>query len=162
MTTLGRRAIGDCLGRILGIDMGKRRIGVAISAPEGVLAVPLQVIECRGDEIDARAITEIARKEGVETLVVGHPRSLDGTIGPQARRVEAFARRLAEASGLPLELWDERLSSKQAERPPPHSGKRRNRGPRKRRASTDDAAAAIILESYLHRHRGDASSSADL
>lgn len=152
----------NSVGRILGIDMGERRIGVAISAPGGLLAVPLRIIECQGDEIDARAITEIAREEGVDTLVVGHPRSLDGTIGPQARRVEAFARRLAETSELPLELWDERLSSKQAERPPPHSGRRRKRGPRKRRAPRDDAAAAIILESYLRRHRADGSSVADL
>ena len=162
MTSLGQLGgqVIDRVGRILGIDVGERRIGIAISAPDGLLAVPLRVLEARGDDFDVRAITDIARGEGVEALVVGLPRSLDGSRGPQARRIEAFARRLAEVSSLPLELWDERLSSVQAKRSPaggrPQADPRRAGGSRRRRrAPIDDAAAAIILESYLQRNRTD-------
>ena len=133
--------------------MGERRIGLAISDPEGRLAVPLRVIERRDEAGDAQAIAEIAAAEGATALVAGYPLSLDGSAGPQARRVEAFARRVAEASGLPLELCDERLTSVQAERGRVGSGKRTGRGARRRRAPTDDLAAAIILQSYLDRHR---------
>ena len=141
------------MGRILGLDVGEARIGIAISAPEGRLAVPLRILECRGDAADARAIADLARAEGAEALVVGHPLSLDGSVGPQARRVEAFARRLAGESGLPLELWDERLTSVQAERAPTGQRRRGARGARRRRQPADDVAAAIILQSYLDRHR---------
>lgn len=146
------------MGRILGLDVGERRIGVAISAPEGRLAVPLRVLERRGEAADAQAIADLARAEGAEALVVGYPLSLDGSAGPQARRVEAFARLLASASGLPLELWDERLSSVQAERPPAGPARRRARGSRRRRPPADDLAAAIILQSYLDRRLPDAAS----
>jgi putative Holliday junction resolvase len=132
--------------RILGLDVGERRIGLAISTPEGRLAVPLRVLERRGDAADMEAIAALARAEQVETLVIGHPLSMDGSAGPQARRVEAFARRLAKATGLPFELWDERLSSVQAER-----SVRPLRG--RRRAPSDDLAAAIILQGYLDRQR---------
>jgi len=132
--------------RILGLDVGDRRIGLAISTPEGGLAVPLRVLERRRDDSDIEAIAALARAEQVETLVVGHPLSMDGSAGPQARRVEAFARLLAKATGLPFTLWDERLSSVQAER-----AVRPLRG--RRRAPSDDLAAAIILQSYLDRQR---------
>jgi putative Holliday junction resolvase len=133
------------VARLLGLDVGERRIGVAISAPEGTLAVPLRIIECRGVAIDLATIAEIARSERVEGLVVGFPRSMDGSVGAQARRVEAFAKRAGEACCLPVELWDERLTSVQAARVAPGS-KRSKRGTHK-----DDIAAAIILQSYLER-----------
>lgn len=130
---------------MLGLDVGERRIGVAISVPEGTLAVPLRIIDRESDDAALRAIAELARDEHAEALVVGFPRSLDGTVGAQARRVEEFAQRAGEACHLPVELWDERLTSRQAERPPP--GAKRSR----RRAPKDDLAAAIILQSYLDR-----------
>ena len=143
------------MGRILGLDVGERRIGVAISDPDGRLAVPLRILERQQSPADAQAITDLARAEGVEVLVVGHPVTLDGTIGPQARTVRAFADELAQASGLPLELWDERLTSVQAERARP--GRRRGgaKGERRRPAPVDDLAAALLLQSYLDRHRPD-------
>jgi putative Holliday junction resolvase len=132
--------------RILGLDVGERRIGLAISTPEGHLAVPLRVLERLRDDSDIEAIASLARAEQVEILVVGHPLSMDGSAGPQAQRVEAFARLLAKATGLPFELCDERLTSVQAER-----AVRPLRG--RRRAPSDDLAAAIILQSYLDRQR---------
>ena len=81
------------------------------------------------------------------------PPCRDAPVGPQPRRVEAFARRLAQESGLPLELWDERLTSVQAERAPMGSRRREAKGARRRRQPADDVAAAIILQSYLDRHR---------
>jgi putative Holliday junction resolvase len=142
------------MARILGLDVGERRIGIAISAPEGRLAVPLRVLNRRDEDADIAAIAELARSEQVEAVVVGHPLSLSGAAGPQATRVEVFARRLAESTGLSLDLWDERLSSVQAERVPAPT-KRGRRRPR------DDLAAAIILQSYLDRHRPEAPSPAD-
>lgn len=143
------------MGRILGLDVGERRIGVAISDPDGRLAVPLRILESRGDAGDARAIAELARAEDAAALVVGDPLSLDGSTGPQANRVRAFARQLAETTGLPLRLWDERLTSAQVQRTQAGSRKRAARGARRRRAPADDLAAAIILQSYLDRHRSD-------
>lgn len=126
--------------RILGLDVGERRIGLAISTPEGRLAVPLRILEREREATAIEAITAVARAEGAAALVVGYPLSLDGSVGPQARRIEAFARRLRQSSGLPVELWDERLTSVQAERS--LTGTRAH-GP------VDDIAAAIILQSYL-------------
>jgi putative Holliday junction resolvase len=136
------------VGRIIGLDIGERRIGLAISTPEGTLALPLRILERDKEPSDIQAIADIARSEEVDAFVVGHPISLDGTAGLQARRVEGFARRLKKATGLKLELWDERLTSVQAARSPKAS---RTRKP------VDDIAAAIILQAYLDRHRGQAS-----
>ncbi len=132
------------VARVLGLDVGDRRIGLAISTPEGRLAVPLRVLERTNDPSDLETIASLAKAEAVEALVVGHPRSLDGSVGPQARRVEAFARRLGEVTGLPIELWDERLTSVQAERSARAGG---------RRGPSDDIAAAIILQAYLDRQQ---------
>jgi putative Holliday junction resolvase len=130
--------------RILGLDVGERRIGLAISSPEGRLAVPLRILERVKEPADIEAIAEVARAEEASAIVVGYPLSLDGSVGRQARRVEAFARRLQKAIGLPLELWDERLTSVQAER---SLAGHRSRGP------VDDVAAAIILQAYLDRQQ---------
>lgn len=144
----------DGVGRILGLDVGERRIGVAISDSEGRLAVPLRILERRDEAADMEAIVDLARSEGVDALVVGYPISLSGEAGPQARRVQAFARQLADFSGLPTELRDERLTSVQAERAPgPARAARGRRGARRRRAPADDLAATIILQSYLDRRR---------
>ena len=131
----------------MGLDIGERRIGVAISTPEGRLAVPLRIIERQKEPADIEAIAALARAEEATTIVVGYPLSLDGTAGPQARHVEGFARRLKKATELTLEFWDERLTSVQAGRS--LTGSRR-RGP------VDDLAAAIILQGYLDRQQSNA------
>jgi putative Holliday junction resolvase len=146
------------MGRILGLDVGERRVGLAISDPDERLAVPLRIVERRDAGADVREIVEIVRAEDVEALVVGNPLSLSGQAGPQARRVQAFARRVAEAAGVRLDLVDERLTSVQAERAtavrPRSTGSRQVRRPT--RAPSDDVAAAIILQSYLDRRRSEA------
>jgi putative Holliday junction resolvase len=128
--------------RIIGLDVGERRIGVAISVPGERLAIPLRVIERQKEPLDIEAVAAIARDENVRAIVVGLPLSLDGSAGPQARRVEGFARRLKKATGLALEYWDERLSTVQASRSARTSS---------RRNPVDDVAAAIILQGYLDR-----------
>ncbi len=133
--------------RILGLDVGERRIGVAISTPEGGVAIPLRIIDAQDENAAARAIVELARSEGASLVIIGHPISMDGTVGPQARRIEAFAKTLQETSGLQVELCDERLSTAQARRAPSPAGKRR--------APVDDVAASIILQSYLDRQRAE-------
>lgn len=127
--------------RILGIDLGERRIGIAISSPEGRLAVPLRILDSRDALSDALAIKEIAQAEDVERLVLGHPLSMDGKVGPQARKVGEFAQTLRDVTGLPVDLRDERLSTAQARR-----SVKKTRGARK---PVDDVAAAVILQGYL-------------
>ena len=128
------------MSRIIGLDVGDRRIGVAISVPGDRLAIPLRIIDRQKEPADIEAIAALARAEDVGTVVVGYPLSLDGSAGQQARHVEGFARRLKKATGLTLELWDERLTTVQARRSPRAS---------RRREPVDDVAAAIILQGYL-------------
>lgn len=134
--------------RILSLDVGEARIGIAVCDPEERLAVPLEVVEREEEETDLRSILAIARREETGSLVVGLPLSLDGSRGPQARRVEGFAGRLAARTSLPVELWDERLSTTEAKR----YQSRRRRGGRKP-AVGDAVAAAIILQSFLDARR---------
>ncbi len=142
--------------RILGLDMGERRIGVAISDPEERLAVPLKTLSSRGQAADVRAIADLAEHEQAGALVLGLPLSLHGEAGPQAQRVKDFGRALSEAAPQPVEYWDERLSSVEAERllsrvPAAASS---GRGRRSRiLAGRDALAAAIILQSFLDRRR---------
>ena len=132
------------MARVIGLDLGERRIGIAISTPEGGLAVPLRVLESAGDDEDVAAIATLAASEQAERIVIGHPISLDGTRGPQAERTERFGKLLADKTGLPVELADERLSTVQARRTPGAP-----RGP------VDDIAASVILQSYLDHHAAD-------
>jgi len=133
--------------RILALDVGERRIGTAICDPDERLAVPLGVIERQGREADVQSVLALAEQEEVGALVVGLPLSLDGSKGPQARRTEAFARQLSARTSLPVELWDERLSTAEAER---YAAARPRRG---RRGTSDALAAAIILQGFLDARR---------
>jgi putative Holliday junction resolvase len=142
--------------RIIGLDAGERRIGVAVSDPEGRLAVPVRIIDARDEPAAFDEIAALARDEGAGAIVVGHPLSMSGSAGPQARRVEALAERLRDHTGLPVELQDERLSSVEVARAAPPGRKRRARPERSRRgkpAPQDDLAAAAILQRYLDRQR---------
>ncbi|MFQ5879803.1 MAG: Holliday junction resolvase RuvX [Dehalococcoidia bacterium] len=136
--------------RILGLDVGEKRIGVAICDPQERLALPLTTLHRNDDASTLAAIADIAGREGVEEVLVGLPRSLDGSLGHQARQVEAFAEALAQRMAIPITRWDERLSTAEAERRLRAAGYS-HRALRERR---DAAAAAIVLQSYLDRRRG--------
>jgi putative Holliday junction resolvase len=143
--------------RLLALDVGDSRIGIAISDPNGQVAVPFKTIQRRFLESDIAEIAGLAAEEEVEALVVGLPLSLDGTAGRQAERVQEFASHLQAAVSLPIEFWDERLSTAQAERllSGRQEGQRRARPrPRKGKAEQDALAAAIILQGYLDSRRG--------
>jgi putative Holliday junction resolvase len=129
--------------RVMGLDVGEQRTGVALSDPMGWLASPLTVLRCSSRETEMEAIAELARKHNVDRVIVGYPRSLNGTVGPQAQSVDRYVEQLRTHLEVPVMLWDERLSTAQAERLVHESGKR------VRRDTIDAAAAAVILQSYL-------------
>jgi putative Holliday junction resolvase len=146
--------------RVLALDVGERRIGLAISDPDGRVAVPLDTLERRDEAADLRALADLVEREEIQVVVVGLPLSLDGSVGPQAARTQDFARRLAQVVARPLEMWDERLSTVAAERALAPSGlpdrrrrrggaKERRRPPRRRQGAQDALAAALVLQSYL-------------
>ena len=135
----------------MGLDIGERRIGVAVSDATGTLARPLAVLRPAGLDVDALQLVanEIVRlaaeEDGVGAIVVGLPRRLDGTPTEMTPRVEQFARSLREKTSLPVTLQDERLSSREAE----SRLALRDKDWRSRKARLDAAAAAIILQDYL-------------
>lgn len=130
--------------RTLGLDVGDRRVGVAVSDPDGRLAVPLRVVERRGRN-DAAAIADLARDEQAQRIVVGLPVSLDGGLGAQAESTRAFADELRRVSAAEVVLYDERLSSAEAD----HHLRAAGLHGRAARARRDAVAAAIILQAYL-------------
>jgi putative Holliday junction resolvase len=138
------------MARVLGVDLGARRIGVALSDPNGVVAVPRTVLErARDRAADHRAIVGLAREAGADRIVVGLPLSLSGDVGPAARAVldEVEALRAEAGEGMRVETHDERFTTVVAERGLRASGARR----RRRRAVVDESAAAVMLQSYLDR-----------
>ena len=137
--------------RIVGLDVGERRIGVAVSDVTRTLARPLGVLRPAGLDVDAVRLSadEIGRlageEDGVASIVVGLPRRLDGTPTDMTRRVEQFARQLEARTALPVTLQDERLSSREAE----SRLALREKDWRVRKRHLDAAAAAVILQDYL-------------
>jgi len=143
--------------RVLGLDLGSKRIGVAVSDGAGRVATPVMVIARCGDRPrDHRRIAALAEEYGVERVVVGLPLSLDGTHGPAASAVEAESIDLAAVLDVPVEHHDERLSTVTAER------ELRGQGldGRARRKVVDMVAAAIILQGWLDRRTTAAESAA--
>ncbi|NLM52238.1 MAG: Holliday junction resolvase RuvX [Firmicutes bacterium] len=134
--------------RILGLDVGERTIGVAVSDALGLTAQGLEVIRRRTWEEDVKRLREISEQYDVSTIVVGFPKNMNGTIGPQAQAAAAFAERLAAELGLPVKLWDERLTTMEAERLLLAADVSRS----KRRKVIDKMAAVLILQSYLQAH----------
>src|SRR5215212_9124850 len=110
--------------RTLGLDVGERRIGIAVSDPDGRIAVPVGAHERRGGD-DAAALLDLARREEAGRIVVGLPLSMDGSHGAQAESAAAFAARLKDGAGaVDIVLWDERLSSREADHHLRASGRR--------------------------------------
>lgn len=135
--------------RVLGLDVGEKRIGVALSDPQGLLAGALTIIERRDNAADIQAILNLVEKHGVGCIVIGLPRSLNGSIGQQAEKVQAFSEMLCQKVDVPVESWDERLSTVAAERLLIDAGVTRA----KRRKHRDAIAASFILQGYLDRMR---------
>ncbi len=135
--------------RALGLDVGERRIGVALSDELGLLAGPLTTVIVGRSGRELEELARLARERQVQVVVIGLPVSLNGQEGPQARRVRAFAARLAPLLDAPIDFWDERFTTAEAERTMIERGMSRE----KRRARIDAAAAAIMLQGYIDDKR---------
>ncbi len=135
------------MGRILGIDYGTKRIGLALSDEGQILASPLTVVH--GESALYRELERLCAEESVERLVVGLPLNMNGTIGPKAKEVLAFKERLEKRFGLPVDTSDERLSTVQAESALREAGL----SFRKRAQKIDKVAAQILLQAYLDQQR---------
>jgi len=163
--------------RVLGLDVGDMRTGVAMSDPQGILATPVTVLASRDQNALIEEVLTLVRQHKVERVVVGLPRQLSGDLGKQANKVTAFADELSaqakqsKLDRLDVQLWDERLSTKAAERLKTKAGGqggslrfRGKRGARNRnpviKAEVDAIAAALILQGFLDsQHPGNAEES---
>lgn len=149
------------MSRVLGVDLGARRIGLAVSDPTGRVATPHGIMErppaAQGAGALVEAILAEARRLGACRIVVGVPRSLDGRIGPAARAVLEEVERLRRAApaGVTVDTADERFTTVVATRAGAcaPAGRRRARRPARRRRPLDDAAATVMLQSWLDEHR---------
>jgi putative Holliday junction resolvase len=133
--------------RILAIDYGRKRIGLALSDELGMTAQPLQVLAHKNRREDVRRLREICRAKGVRLIVVGHPVHITGEAGEMADETARFATRLRKELGIEVELADERLTSWEAEQTLAEMGGAK----RRKDAPLDDVAAAILLREYLER-----------
>lgn len=131
--------------RIMAIDYGDARTGVALSDPTGFLAGQTFLIKSRKEDVVLEELAALAQKQGAEELVMGYPRNMDGTLGPRAEKYAAFAERLKERTGLPLTLWDERRTTVDAHRILGAQGVRA----KNRKDKIDSVAATLILEGFL-------------
>lgn len=131
--------------KIMGLDYGEARIGVAMSDELCMLASPLDTICEKNRELQLEKTAEVARLNKVQKLVVGYPKHMDGTIGHRAQYTEEFAADLSKMLGIPYEMWDERLSSTEAHRILEAGGV----SGKKRKTKVDKIAAVIILQGYL-------------
>jgi putative Holliday junction resolvase len=131
--------------RILALDHGTRRVGVAVSDELHLIALPLEYIAPAPFADFLTRLKEILREKEVELILIGMPRNMDGSYGPAALKVQEFAAALKDAVTVPLKLWDERLTTTQAQKFLIQGGMRRD----KRKEKVDQTAAAILLQSYL-------------
>ncbi|WP_417083839.1 Holliday junction resolvase RuvX [Evtepia gabavorous] len=129
----------------MAIDYGDARTGVALSDPTGFLAGQTFLIKSRKQEVVLEELAALVQRQGAQELVMGYPRNMDGTLGPRAEKYAAFARRLEEATGLPVALWDERRTTVDAHRILGERGVRA----KNRKDKIDSVAATLILEGYL-------------
>jgi len=133
------------LGRIMALDVGKARVGVALTDPLGYTAQPLLTLWRKGRGEDLRSLLRLIRKHEVTEIVVGNPLHMSGDVSPWAAKVQQFAEELRERSGLPVHLWDERLSSVAAHEILDEAGHDR----RDRKSIIDQVAAVVILRDWM-------------
>jgi putative holliday junction resolvase len=132
--------------RLLGVDPGERRIGIAVSDELGLTASPVEIINRTSLERDLARIKALASQYGVERIILGWPLTLRGEVGPAALSSQRLAERIADATEYPVELWDERLTTAEARQ-------YQSRRDRRRGAPVDAYAAAVMLQQYLDAHR---------
>ena len=131
------------------MDVGRRRIGVALGDALGIMASPLVIIYSRGSHEDITEIVNLVKKHEVERIIVGMPRSMDGSLGKEALRVQKFIEFLSKSAPVPVESWDERLSTVAAEREMTIGGAT----PSQKRQWLDAVAASLVLQAYLDNQR---------
>ena len=136
-------------GRIMGLDVGDKTIGVAVSDLMGLTAQGVKTIKRVGKKKDIEALKEIIKERQVNKIVSGLPKNMNGTLGPQGEKVIKFCELLEEEAGIKIEYWDERLSTVAAERTLIQGNVRREN----RKGVIDMVAAVIILQGYLDRQR---------
>ncbi len=137
--------------RYLGLDVGNRRIGVAVSDELGLTAQPvLTLARRRNPREDLRSLARLAQRFGVAGIVVGNPVHLSGELSPQAARTQAFASELGQMTGLPIHLWDERLTTREAHQILYEAGRARQ----EHRRVVDQVAATLILQSFIDEGLG--------
>ena len=131
--------------RVLAIDHGTKRMGIALSDPSGIIASPLEFIPAEPFGGFLERLKQLLREKEVELVIVGMPRNMDGSYGPAAAKVQEFVAVLKENIATPMRMWDERLTSSQANRMLIQAKVRRQ----DRKEKVDAAAAAILLQSFL-------------
>jgi putative Holliday junction resolvase len=137
--------------RVLAIDYGSARIGLALSDPTGTLARPLPFLPAKGDARLSREIAALTQKEQAGRILLGLPRNMNGTLGEAAAKVQAFAAALGQATAIPVEFVDERLTTVQASRQLHEAG----RDARAQRTRIDSEAAAVLLQGWLDSRSSD-------
>jgi putative Holliday junction resolvase len=143
--------------RFLGLDVGDKRIGIAVSDDGALIASPRETLERKGNRKDVAHLLELARRDEISEIVVGMPWNLDGSAGPQAEKVLRFVEALRAETPIPVVTWDERLSTVGAERALLEADLSRA----KRRGTVDRVAAALILQNYLDARRASRSDPED-
>jgi putative holliday junction resolvase len=145
---VSRRRNLDPKPRYLALDVGNRRVGVAVSDELGLTAQPVMtLVRKRNQRDDLRSLARLARRFAVAGIVVGNPVHLSGDLSPQAAKTQNFAAELGELTGLPIHLWDERLTSREAHQILYEAGKKRQ----EHRSVVDQVAAVLILQSFLEQ-----------
>jgi putative holliday junction resolvase len=137
--------------RVLGLDVGARRVGLAVSDPLGITAQGLETLQRRNKRLDLQALAEVIHKFGVTEIVVGYPLRMSGAEGAGTDKMQAFAEDLRRHFHLPVHLWDERLTSAQANR----LLRETNMSIKRRGQVVDQMAAVLILQNWMdahHRH----------
>ncbi len=136
------------MGRVVGVDLGSRRIGFAVSDPDRIIATAARMVECRTDREVLAAIVAEIQAAGADLCVIGHPINMDGSHGPAAQKATVLRDALQARTPVRVVLWDERLTTKSAHDVLIEAGTRRD----KRKGLVDKIAAQIMLQHYLDSH----------
>lgn len=139
------RVMRSVATKLLGLDVGEKRIGIAVSDELGVAAHPLKTLARKDLEHDIGALVEVIKEKSIEKIIVGFPRNMDGSVGEQGKKVLKFVEDLKRDVEVPVELWDERLTTAESERVLIAANVSR----RKRKKVIDKLAASLILQGYL-------------